>query len=214
MGIIKKIKEFKWGYILIALITAIIGICLFVFNNASVEALAIAIGVVIIIGAILIALFSMASGARGFYFGIKMVFSVAMLIAGIVTIIARIDTMNVMVGIFGLEMIIDGSFKFHTTAMAKRFKLWCWVVLLILSSVLIAGGYLTVRVLNIEMSETVYVLGCLFVVDSIANLLSAFYISAYEKRNEDVLREKIYNEIDVESGEIEAYEEEIYSSLG
>jgi uncharacterized membrane protein HdeD (DUF308 family) len=207
MKLLEKIKNFKWGYIFVFFINAIMAICLFSFNNASLNALAIAIGVIVIIGAIILAFLTLASTVRGFSFGIKMSFSVLMLIAGIVTIIARDATINVMIGIFALAMIIDGSFKFHTAAMSKRFKLWCWVLLLVLSVILIAGGYIIIQWLTIENNITVYLLGVLFAIDSIANLFSAFYISAYEKRSEEQIKERVYSEIDDESKEAENYEE-------
>jgi uncharacterized membrane protein HdeD (DUF308 family) len=207
MKLLEKIKNFKWGYIFVFFINAIMAICLFSFNNASLNALAIAIGVIVIIGAIILAFLTLASTVRGFSFGIKMSFSVLMLIAGIVTIIARDATINVMIGIFALAMIIDGSFKFHTAAMSKRFKLWCWVLLLVLSVILIAGGYIIIQWLTIENNITVDLLGVLFAIDSIANLFSAFYISAYEKRSEEQIKERVYSEIDDESKEAENYEE-------
>ncbi len=207
MKLLEKIKNFKWGYVFVFFINAIISIFLFSFNNASLNALAISIGVIVIIGAIVLAFLTLASTARGFSFGVKMCFSVLMLIAGIVVIIARTATINVMVGIFALAMIIDGSFKFHTAAMSKRFKLWCWVLLLVLSTILIAGGYITIEWLTIENTITVYVLGILFAIDSIANLFSAFYISAYEKNSEEQIKEKVYAEIDEEAKEAENYEE-------
>ena len=207
MKLLEKIKNFKWGYVFVFFINAIISIFLFSFNNASLNALAISIGVIVIIGAIVLAFLTLASTARGFSFGVKMCFSVLMLISGIVVIIARTATINVMVGIFALAMIIDGSFKFHTAAMSKRFKLWCWVLLLVLSTILIAGGYITIEWLTIENTITVYVLGILFAIDSIANLFSAFYISAYEKNSEEQIKEKVYAEIDEEAKEAENYEE-------
>lgn len=211
MKLIEKIKNFKWGYISIALITAIISICFFVFNNDSLNALAITIGIVIILMAIILAFLTLASKARGFLFGVKIALSVAMLVTGVVAIVARDTTVNVMVGIFGLMMIIDGSLKFNTAAMSKRYKLWCWIVMLVLSVLLIGGGYFTVRLLTIENDATVYVLGALFMLDAIANFFSAFYLSAGEKRVESEIREKILKEqnpLDAEDNEEKAEEDE------
>ena len=209
MKVLDAIKKFKWGYIFLALITAAIGICFLAFGNDSLHTLAIVIGVVIIVGAIVLAVSALAAKERGFAFGAKISFSVAMLIAGIVTVIARETTINVMVGIFGLIMIIDGSFKFHTTAMSKRYKLWCWIFMLVVSVILIAVGYITIRRLTIENSITVYVLGSLFVVDSIANFFSAFFISAYEKRSEEEIRDKVYSEIEAEEKLFEKFDGEV-----
>ena len=198
MKIIEKIKNFRWGYILIAFVSALIGACFFIFNNASLNALAISVGIAVIIGAIVLAFLSLASTVRGTSFGIKIVLSVAMLIAGLVVLIARDKTVNEMIGIFSLVMIIDGTNKLHTAAMSKRFKVWSWMFIMVLAVILIAGGYCTLRWLTVENSITVYILGSLFAIDSVANFFSAFYIGAYEKRSENQTKEKLYSQLDSE----------------
>jgi hypothetical protein len=81
--------------------------------------------------------------------------------------------------------------------------------MLVISVILIAVGYITIRRLTIENSITVYVLGSLFVVDSIANFFSAFFISAYEKRLEDEIRDKVYGEIEAEEKSFENFDGEV-----
>ena len=209
MNFIKRIKEFKWGYVLISIITAVVGVCFIAFGNESLEALAITMGVIIISAAILLAVFTMASKKRGFSYGVKIVLAVIMLISGIVTVISKEAAINVIIGIFGLIIIMDGTFKFNTTAMSKRFELWAWIVLLVLSVLLIGGGYTIVRYLNIEQKATVYLLGVLLIIDSVANFLSAFYIGAYERRSENQIRSEIYCEL---ASEKENEEEEEQNS--
>ena len=69
MKVLDAIKKFKWGYIFLALITAAIGICFLAFGNDSLNTLAIVIGVVIIVGAIVLAVSALAAKERGFAFG-------------------------------------------------------------------------------------------------------------------------------------------------
>ena len=60
---------------------------------------------------------------------------------------------------------------------------------------LIGGGYLTVRRFTVEWTGTVYVLGSLFIIDAIANLLSAFYLGYAERKSTEELRASIIEEI-------------------
>ncbi len=193
----KKIKNqpFKWGYIALMLISAIMGICFFAFNNELLDALAIVIGAVVTLAGIVLALFTIAKKERGWSFGFKIAISVAMLISGITTMIARTTAINIIVGIFGLVLIIDGSLKFQTTAMAKRYRTAGWWIMLVLSVILISGGYIVVRNMTIDWNGTVFVLGALFIVDAFANFFSAFIISGNEKHAEAELRAQLQNEI-------------------
>ena len=176
MGLGQKIKEFKWGDILLALITSGVGVCMFAYNNSSLSALAITVGVVIMLAAVLLAALSFSDRSRGFVFGMRIALAVAMLITGLVAVIATERTIDVLVGLFGLLFIIDGAYKFHTSAMSHRYRAVFWWVLLVLSVILIGGGYVTVRFLTVGYSATVYVLGSLFIVESAANIISAFYV--------------------------------------
>lgn len=190
-----KKTKFKWGYIALSLITAVIGICLLAFNNQSLEALAVTIGVIVALTGPLFALNAFSKKERGGRFAVFMVLAVALLVSGITTIITKTTAMNVIVGIFGLVLILDGGYKFETTAISKRYRAAGWWIMLTLSLTLIVGGYLTVRRLTVEWSGTVYVLGALFIVDAIANLLSAFYLGYSERKNAEELRESIIEEI-------------------
>ena len=181
MGLGAKIKDFKWGYILLAVICAATGVCMFAYNNTSLTALAITVGVVMILASIILAVLSFSDRSRGLVFGFRIALSVIMLVTGIVALVSKDSTIDVLVGIFGLLFIMDGSYKFHTSAISHRYRKVFWWVLLLLSAILIGGGFITVRFLTIEYPITVYVLGSLFVTDAIANLISAFYAGLDEK---------------------------------
>ncbi len=189
-----KKQPFKWGYIALMLITAAIGACLLIFNNQSLEALAITIGAVVTLAGIFFAVSAFANKERGWSFGFKIALSVAMLICGITTMISRTSAINIIIGIFGLVLIMDGSFKFQTTAVAKRYRTPIWWVMLAISVALIAGGYIIVRKCTIDWNGTVYFLGGLFIIDALANFLSAFVITSNEKKAEAELREQIIRE--------------------
>ena len=194
----QKKAGFKWGYIALMLITSAIGVCLLAFNNKSLDALAITIGAIVAVAGIIFAVSAISNKERGWGFGFKIAFSVALLICGITTMIARTTAINIMVGIFGLIIIMDGTFKFHTTALSKRYRAAMWWVMLVISVTLIAGGYITVRRFTIDWDGTVYVIGALFIVDAIANLLSAFFLGFTDKMAEEEIRRQVIAELEAE----------------
>ena len=193
----QKKQAFKWGYVALMLITAAIGVCLLAFNNKSLDALAITIGAIVATAGIVSALNAISNKERGWGFGFKIALSVAFLICGITTMIARTTAINIIIGVFGLVLIMDGTFKMHTAAMSKRYRAAAWWVILIISVVLIAGGYLTVRRLTIDWNGTVYLIGALFIVDAFANLISAFFLGFSEKKNEEEIRKQVMAELEV-----------------
>ena len=197
----KKKMTFKWGYLALMLVSAAIGICLLAFNNKSLEALAVTIGVIVALTGALFALNAFSKKERGGRFAVFMVLAVALLVSGITTIITKTTAMNVIVGIFGLVLILDGGYKFETTAISKRYRAAGWWIMLAIALTLIVGGYLTVRRLTVEWSGTVYVLGALFMIDALANLLSAFYIGYSERKNIEELRASIIEDIKREEEE-------------
>ncbi len=192
----KKVKKapFKWGYIALMLISALVGICFFAFNNQSLNVLAIVIGAIVTLAGVLFAFAALVNKERGWSFGFKIAISVAMLICGIVTMIARTTAINIIIGVFGLVLIMDGSFKLQTTVFAKRYKVAGWWVMLVTSLLLIGGSYIVIRYLTIDWEGTVFVLGALFIIDAFANFLSAFVISGSEKRAEQEIADKIAEE--------------------
>ena len=198
----QKIKtKFKWGYPALALVSGAVGVCLLVLNNQSLEALAVTIGSIVALAGVVFGVNALSMKERGGKFALYIVMAVAFLVSGIATIITKTTIMDLIVGIFGLILILDGGYKFETTAKSKRYRAAGWWIMLALSVALIGGGYIAVRRLTVGWSGTVYVLGALFIIDAIANLLSAFYLGYAEKRESAELREKIIEDIKREEEE-------------
>ncbi|MBO5206356.1 MAG: DUF308 domain-containing protein [Clostridia bacterium] len=212
MKITKPLTKFPWGYLLLAVLTGTIGISMLVYKKESLDALAITIGVTVIVAAVFLALLALASRERGFGFGIKIALSVAMLVAGIVTLISRSKTIDEIIGIFGLILILDGAFKFHTTALSKRYKIFGWWVMLVIAVLLIGGGYITVRTLKIASPATVYILGILFTVDALANLFAAFYNATVERRHILAVEEALLSEVNGKTAEPDAKDDDFEKS--
>lgn len=207
---LKRIREFKWGYIFISLISLLIGILLFSFGHDALDGLAIAIGITVILSAAILVILVIADKNRGFGFAVKIVIAIAMLICGIAVLINRESAITIIISIFGLVMIIDGAFKFQTTANSKQIHAFGWWILLILSITLIAGGYYSVSLPEREAAK--YVLATAFVIDSIANFLSAFYLGFIEKKSKQKMKMQILDEMqEKESTERSDYESKIYN---
>ena len=77
---------------------------------------------------------------------------------------------------------MDASFKIRTTAMAKRYSLPLWWIILSLAALTIIGGFILLKHTPEQVNVASIMLGIVFIVDSVSNFLSAFYVAAYEKR--------------------------------
>lgn len=183
---LEKIKKFKWGYILLSAMLILSGVSFFVFRDADsanpVKKIAIAIGVLLLIYSVIIVVAALASKGRGFRFALNIIISVCALIAGLTIVISPEGAEVWIISVFGLLMIIDGSFKLQTSVISKRYKLWLWWVMTVLSVVTIAGGFICTNTVGLGSNALSIILGATLTVDGISNFLSAFYISMYEKR--------------------------------
>ena len=192
---IKAIKDFKWGYILLALLAISVGLCFIIFNDESLNTAAIAIGIVVIIAAVAYALLALKGKKRGFAFFLKITFSVILLTSGISSIIAKDGAIEAIIASVGLLIIMDGSFKFNTTVLAWRNRAWIWWGLLVLSVILIFCGFITIRYLKAQTENVAILLGAFLMIDALANIFSPFMFGSIEKREENKLRERIIAEL-------------------
>lgn len=177
---IKKRNCFNYGYILLALLLIAIAVCFFAFNN-SLKYLAIAIGVLVIVFAAFLTVLTIADKNRQLKFFVKIVCAVAILASGIAVLVARDAVISVIIGILGLVMIIDGSFKLQTAATSKRYSAAGWWIVAVLSILIIAGGYVTVRFMVEDTPSTMIFMGCVLFIDAVGNIFSAFYLAKCEK---------------------------------
>lgn len=193
---LKALKSFKWGYLLITIILAAVGTCLITMNDALVT-LAITIGCLLVATGLVIAISALADKRRGVGFAIKITISTLCLIGGIITAIFNSASIEIIVSIFSLLLIVDASFKLNTTAMSKRYSLALWWLMLALSVSIIGGAFFMIKYTPENINTASIILGIIVIVDSIANLLNAFFITAYEKRQrEDILSENLENSSD------------------
>lgn len=199
---LEKLKKFNWGYILISLTLAAIGVCLIAMNNAL-KAMAITIGCMVIIGGIVFGILALVDKRRSFAFAFKIFFSVACLVAGVLTLIFNEGAADLIIAVLALVMIIDASFKLNTTVMSKRYLLPMWWVQLALSIAVIAISFIMIKFTPGKLSVSSVMLGISFIIDAIANMISPIFIYAYCGRQ----KSEHYTEVKAELDESDEKEE-------
>ncbi len=173
-------KESKWGYILIGLLLIAIGMCFVTFRN-SLTALAISIGVILSVTAIVYGTLTISKKDRSVRFAFRIIFSVICLVAGITTAIFNDATVAVMISVFSLLLIVDGSFKLNTAAMSKRYSVGGWWVMLIASALIILSAFILAKYPPESINDATVWLGVTIAADGLANIFSAYWTWRYEK---------------------------------
>ena len=183
---LKSLKRFGWGYILLFLLLLAVGICLISFHQALSD-VALAIGIILLVFGIVFAVLTMADKRRGIRFALRMILALSAIIGGAVTLTFRTEAAGTLVSFLALFLIVDGSFKLQTTALSKRYGLALWWFVLVPAVLVILGGFSALRV-DISTDEALrgvsLLLGITTVVDGIANLLSAFFVLRCEQLSE------------------------------
>ena len=177
-----KLKKFMWGYPILAIILAAAGVCLISLTD-SLKYLAITIGAILTAVGIVFAIIVIASKNRDVSFAFKVIFGSICIICGIITMIFNERSVEILISVFSLLLIVDASFKLQTSAMSMRYGVVLWWVILTLSVLTIIGAYRLIQFPFAEQESSSIWLGVVFIIDAISNLLSAFYVSAYEKRH-------------------------------
>lgn len=183
-------KDSKLGYIIIGILLIAIGVCLVAFSN-SLEILAISIGTLLAVSAAIFGIITIAKKDRGIHFALKITLAIICLVAGITTAIFKGNTVRVMVSVFSLLLIVDGSFKLNTAVMSKRYSVGGWWVMLVTSVLIILSAFILAKYTPDDIAAETIWLGITVIVDGLSNIFSAIWTSLYEKAE----HEEIYNEI-------------------
>ncbi len=186
---LEKLKTFRWGYILIAVVLAAIGVCFIVFQEAL-KALAITIGVLLCVFAVFFAVLAIADKKRGVGFAFKIFFAVMSLVGGVVTAVFNENSIEIIVALFALVLIIDSSFKLNTSAMSKRYKVIGWWFITVISAFSITVAFILLRFTPENQVVCSVVLGATMVLNAINNILSSFYTSVFEHHMENEITAK------------------------
>ena len=190
---LEKLKQFGWGYILIALFLGGVGACFISFNN-TLQILAVSIGVILIIYSVVFVLNSLIRKERDIKFGFKIGLSVVFLVSGTVTLIFGGQAISIITDIFCLLLIIDGAFKLQTAIFSARCNVKAWWILPIFPIAVIIGAFILSKINFAEdqMHILSTTLGIVIITDGVSNLIDAFFVYA-SKRKIDKKYEDLYN---------------------
>ncbi len=175
--VFQAIKNFKWGYLLFAILFFAAGLGFIMFPEQAMEGVRITIGVIVIAFALFSAAMTLAKKERGFRFWIKMIACIFGGVCGGFALFSA-DLFSYLLVAFGLLMIIDGAFKFQTSILSCRYKFWLWWVMLVVAVVGIGmGTYLVRREFDFdtELVFAAYMIGAGFIVESDLNFMSIAY---------------------------------------
>ena len=183
-------RESKLGYIIIGILLIAIGVCLVAFSD-SLAILAITIGSLLAVSAAVFGIVTIAKKNRGVRFALRITVAIIGLVAGITTAIFKENTVSVMVSVFSLLLIVDGSFKLNTAAMSKRYSVGGWWVMLVTSVLIILSAFILAKYTPDDIAAETIWLGITIIVDGLSNIFSAIWTALYEKAE----HKEIYSEI-------------------
>ena len=186
-------KQRFGGYLLIATVLLAIGVVFIIFKE-SLKVLAISVGILLSVFAIVYGILTVASKNRGFGFAVKIAISIIALTAGVVTAILNEKTVEILAALFSLLLIVDGSFKLNTSAMSTRYSVKCWWLLLIPSVLLIAGGFYLIKYTPTAIATLTLILGILIVTDAVINYASAVFVTKFEANMKATAYYEVYRD--------------------
>lgn len=188
MEAIRQLKIAKNGYIIMALLFVILGICLIIWPDCSLKLFCTLIGIMLIAyGCIkIVGYFSKDYYCLAFQFDLA--FGILLIAVGAIIIARREQVVNLIFAIFGILTLADALFKIQMSMDAKRFGLSLWwriLVVAVLTGIL--GVLLLIR--PFDAAEIMMILvGVSFLFEGILNLCVAIYtIKILENRRPDII---------------------------
>ena len=193
MKILKKIKEFHWGYVLFSLFLLGLGIAFLLGRRQEgsgagpLDVVATLVGVLTILYAAVFAFFTLRSTRNGIMLGFKMLFASFVLVAGILALIVKSTTVMIIVTALELLLLIDGAFKLNMSVRCCRYAVSGWWIMFLLSIPMIAIGFFLLTIGG-DLSQDLLLLdgyrwlSILLCCEGVTNFAAAFLAGGYEKR--------------------------------
>ncbi len=189
-----KLGSYSWGILLFAILFIVSGICLISFSEEALPKIIIAISVFTIVFSIVYAVLTLADKKRDVKFFFRLLGAICALFCGIFLLVKRNDgAIELLTTFVGLMVIIDGSFKLHTTILSKRYKMAAWWIMLVLSVACIGGGLFLIKWPPVdEVKVCSVIMGLIMITDGVQNLISTFFNPEVDKRmrNEIIAKEQ------------------------
>ncbi len=181
----KRLREFSWGYILIGILTVLVGVAFISFSE-SLSILARVIGITLAVFGIIFGTLAFVDKKRSLAFGFKIAMAVIFLACGITTAVLAEDAMRIIADVFCLLLIVDGAFKLWEAIISKRYSLFGWWFMLALSVIVIVSSFIVTKNMterrDIENETLTIIMGVIILVDGVANFFNAFYHSGYTRK--------------------------------
>ena len=174
---LKKIKDFGWGYILIGVLLIAIGSCFISIQDAY-ETLAIVTGAILSAAGIGFGIHTLMDKKRGVKFAIKLTIAIAALICGVVTMLVKQNAIEVIANILCLLIIVDGSFKLQLSILSRRPTYYGWWIVTTLSVAIIISAFLICKFTPSNPATLATLSGIVIASDGLLNILSAFFSPA------------------------------------
>lgn len=181
--------EFSWGLLLFALLFIATGVCLVAFPEQALSKVILSIGIISVVFAIVTATLALAARKYDGTFFLRLLGAICALFAGIFLLVKRNDdALGLLSAFIGLIIIVDGSFKLHTSVLSRRYKVPMWWIMLIWATVCVAGGFYVVKFLpswaqNVRLVSIIT--GIVTILDGVQNFAAAFYSRSVEKRRKE-----------------------------
>lgn len=193
MGLIKAIKSFRWGYLLISIILCLAGACFIIYPTQTMTTGSYIIaGSALLVGIVLV-IKVLADRKRSFSFAVSVISSVLTVTCGVVALIIPEEVFKLYPMFIGLFIIIDGSFKLQTVINAKRYKLKMWWFLLIFAVLSIVGGFLLVRLrigTDIQSLAFSEIMGVTLFACGLENFFSLFFLGKIVNKAMESIKEE------------------------
>ena len=185
MSLGTKIKNFRFGYLLLAIMLCVCGALIILYPNESMTTVCYIIAITTLIGGIIQVVKILSNRHRGAGFAFSIITAAVTIICGVVAFIFPEAVMSIYPMFIGLFIVIDGSFKLQTVINSKRYKMKMWWFLLILSCLSILGGFLCIRVRLVPEENFrifSFMLGASLFMCGLQNFFSLFYLGNIVKR--------------------------------
>lgn len=180
----EKSKNIGWGYVVLGILLAVIGICFISFNNAL-NVMAITIGIILAVFGIVFGVITLSNRSRSIVFALKIILSVMCIVCGVVTAVVQDGAVKIIADIFCLLLIVDGSFKTQTSILSKRYNVFGWWLMLVLAVAITVSAFLLAK-LSPDNTATLTVLtGIIIFLDGVSNFISVFFHYGNERAYEE-----------------------------
>jgi hypothetical protein len=176
---LSRLREFPFGYILIAITVGAIGGCFIAFQNAF-QILAVSIGIILALCGILFGVAAIVKPRRGIGFAFKLGIAIICIVCGIVTAVVQDGAISLIKDIFCLLLIIDGAFKLQTAARAIYRRLYLAWGLVAISLLTIVPAFLLAKFVVGDESMTTMLLGFVMIDAALGNFFAAFFTDTAE----------------------------------